>query len=112
MTTIRIGTRASTLAMTQSTTIADWLRANAGVEVELVPISTEGDRSTEPLAEMGGQGVFVAALREALINGEIDLAVHSLKDLPTAQDERLVIAAIPQRVDPRDVLVARDGLTL
>ncbi|MDR7087900.1 hydroxymethylbilane synthase [Aeromicrobium panaciterrae] len=112
MTTVKLGTRASTLAMTQSTTIADWLRSKHGVEVELVQISTEGDRSTEPLAGMGGQGVFVAALREALISGQIDVAVHSLKDLPTAQDERLVIAAIPSRVDPRDCLVARDGMTL
>ena len=112
MTTIKIGTRASALATTQSTTIADRIRASQGVEVELVQISTEGDRSSEPLTEMGGQGVFVTALRDALISGEIDIAVHSLKDLPTAPDPRLVIAAIPQRVDPRDCLVARDGLTL
>lgn len=109
---LRLGTRASTLATTQSGMIADRLRAECGVEVELVHISTEGDRSSEPLAQMGGTGVFVAALREALIRGEIDLAVHSLKDLPTAVHPDLVVAAIPQRVDPRDVLIARDNLTL
>ena len=110
--TLRLGTRASALATTQSGIIADRLRAEWGVEIELVQISTEGDRSSEPLAQIGGTGVFVAALREALIRGEIDLAVHSLKDLPTAVHPGLVVAAIPPRVDPRDVLIARDGLTL
>lgn len=109
---LRLGTRASALATTQSGHVADRLRAEAGVEVELVTISTEGDRSSAPLASIGGTGVFVAALREALIRGEIDLAVHSLKDLPTTPDPRLVLAAIPRREDPRDVLIARDGLTL
>ena len=111
MTTLRLGTRASALAMTQSGLIADRLR-ETGVEVELVTISTEGDRSTQPLAEFGGQGVFVAALREALVRGDVDIAVHSLKDLPTTPDPRLALAAIPQREDARDVLVARDGMTL
>lgn len=110
--TLRLGTRASALATTQSEHIASRLRAESGVEVELIRISTEGDRNPGSLAEMGGQGVFVAALREALIRGDIDLAVHSLKDLPTTPDPRLVLAAIPQREDPRDVLVARDGLSL
>jgi hydroxymethylbilane synthase len=111
-TTLRLGTRASALATTQSGMIADRLKAEWGVQVELVPISTEGDRNREPLAQMGGTGVFVAALREALLRGEIDLAVHSLKDIPTQAHDGLVVAAIPPRVDPRDVLVARDGLTL
>lgn len=111
-TVLRLGTRASTLAVTQSGHIADRLRAEHGIEVELVTISTEGDRNSAPLASMGGQGVFVAALREAVVRGEVDFAVHSLKDLPTAADPRLALAAIPPRVDPRDVLVARDGLTL
>ncbi|KAA1397181.1 hydroxymethylbilane synthase [Aeromicrobium ginsengisoli] len=111
MTVLRLGTRASALAVTQSGLIADRLRAT-GVEVELVTISTEGDRSRQPLVEFGGQGVFVAALREALVRGDVDIAVHSLKDLPTTPDPRLALAAIPQREDPRDVLVARDGLTL
>ncbi|MFC5677343.1 hydroxymethylbilane synthase [Aeromicrobium endophyticum] len=109
---LRLGTRASELAMTQSGMIADRLRTECGVDVELVTISTEGDRSSAPLASMGGQGVFVAALREALVRGDVDFAVHSLKDLPTTPDPRLTVAAIPRREDPRDVLVARDGLTL
>jgi len=112
MNAIKLGTRASLLAMTQSQTIAEWLRTETGAEVELVQISTEGDRSAGLLSEIGGQGVFVTALREALVRGEIDVAVHSLKDLPTAPESHLLIAAIPARFDPRDCLVARDGLTL
>jgi hydroxymethylbilane synthase len=109
---IRIGTRASALATTQSQLVATRLSELHGVDVELVTISTEGDRSDAPLVSIGGAGVFVAALREAVASGEVDLAVHSLKDLPTAADPRLQVAAIPVREDPRDVLVARDGLTL
>jgi hydroxymethylbilane synthase len=109
---LRLGTRASALALTQSGHIAERIRTECGVPVELVTISTEGDRSTAPLASMGGQGVFVAALREALVRGDVDFAVHSLKDLPTTADPRLTLAAIPRREDARDVLVARDGLTL
>ena len=112
MTILKLGTRASTLAMTQSETVAAWLRSETGVEVDLVPISTEGDRNADAVTDFGGQGVFIAALRDALISGDIDIAVHSLKDLPTMPETRLVIAAMPQRVDPRDCLVARDGLTL
>jgi len=112
MTVLRLGTRASDLAMTQSGVVADRIQEIAGIEVELVTISTQGDLASGPLSAMGGQGVFVIALREALVRGEVDLAVHSLKDLPTAADPRLVLAAIPPREDPRDVLVARDGLTL
>jgi hydroxymethylbilane synthase len=110
--TLRLGTRASTLAVTQSELIADRLRTECDIDVELVTISTEGDRSSAPLASLGGQGVFVAALREALVRGDVDFAVHSLKDLPTAPDPRLALAAIPRREDARDVLIARDGLTL
>src|SRR5687768_5154424 len=110
--TLRIGTRASTLATTQSEVVASRLSELHGVDVELVSISTQGDRSDAPLASFGGVGVFVGALREAVASGEVDLAVHSLKDLPTTADPRLTLAAIPQREDPRDVLVARDGLTL
>ena len=112
MSSIRIGTRASTLARTQSALVADALTAATGRETELVPIRTEGDASSAPLAQMGGTGVFVSALREALLRGEIDLAVHSLKDLPTAQPHDIAMAAVPPREDPRDVVVARDGLTL
>lgn len=110
--TLRIGTRASALATTQSGWIADRIRQAHGIEVELVHLSTEGDRSSAPLTEFGGVGVFVAAVRDAVADGRVDLGVHSLKDLPTAADPRLALAAIPTREDPRDVLVARDGLTL
>ena len=110
--TLRLGTRRSALATTQSTWVADRLRA-LGHEVELVEITTEGDRDrTTPLATMGGTGVFVSALREALRDGRVDLAVHSLKDLPTTPEADLVLGAVPTREDPRDALVARDGLTL
>ncbi|WP_427662244.1 hydroxymethylbilane synthase, partial [Serratia bockelmannii] len=82
-----------------------------GRAVELVEITTYGDTSREHLAQIGGTGVFVAALREALLRGEVDFAVHSLKDQPTSQPDDLVLAAVPVREDPRDVIVARDGLT-
>ncbi len=109
---IRIGTRGSALARAQSTIVADALSRATGRETVLVLIRTEGDVSTAPLAQLGGTGVFVSALREALLRSEIDLAVHSLKDLPTAAAEGIALAAVPQREDPRDVVVARDGLTL
>lgn len=108
--TLRIGTRGSKLALAQTGIVADALRA-VGEQVELVVISTAGDQSDRPISEIG-VGVFTSALREALADGEIDLAVHSYKDLPTAPDPRLVLAAVPAREDPRDALVARDGLTL
>jgi hydroxymethylbilane synthase len=107
---IRIGTRGSLLATTQAGAIRDALLAN-GHEAELVIISTEGDQSSEPIADIG-VGVFTAALREAIHEGQVDMAVHSYKDLPTAEDPRFVIAAIPPREDARDALVARDGLVL
>ncbi|MEV4947564.1 hydroxymethylbilane synthase [Streptomyces sp. NPDC053755] len=109
---LRLGTRRSKLAMAQSGQVADAVRQLSGRPVELVEITTYGDVSREHLAQIGGTGVFVAALRDALLAGEVDFAVHSLKDLPTAQHPDLVLAAIPRREDPRDVLVARDGLTL
>lgn len=109
-TVIRIGTRGSLLATTQAGTIRDALLA-AGHACELVIISTEGDRNQGPIAEIG-VGVFTAALREAIHDGRVDMAVHSYKDLPTARDDRFVIAAVPPREDPRDALVARDGLVL
>jgi hydroxymethylbilane synthase len=112
MSTLRLGTRRSALATTQSSWVADRLRA-LGHDVELVEVSTEGDLDrTTPIAQLGGTGVFVSALREALAEGRVDLAVHSLKDLPTAEDPRVVVAAVPVREDVRDALVARDGLTL
>ena len=82
------------------------------VDVETVLVSTEGDRTAAPLTQLGGTGVFVSALREALLEGTIDVAVHSYKDLPTAPAEGIALAAVPPREDPRDVLCARDGLTL
>jgi hydroxymethylbilane synthase len=106
--TLRIGTRGSTLARTQTQTVADAL----GGPVEIVPIITDGDRSAAAVADLGGTGVFVSALRAALLDGEIDVAVHSYKDLPTAPADGITIAAVPPREDPRDALVARDGLTL
>ncbi|WLQ42438.1 hydroxymethylbilane synthase [Streptomyces laculatispora] len=109
---LRLGTRRSKLAMAQSGLVAEAVSEVTGRAVELVEITTYGDTSKEQLSQIGGTGVFVAALREALLRGEVDFAVHSLKDLPTAQPEGLVLAAVPVREDPRDVLVARDGLTL
>jgi hydroxymethylbilane synthase len=108
---IRLGTRRSALATAQANLVADSLRAN-GHEVELVLITTTGDVNRAPLAQIGGTGIFVSALRDALLANQIDIAVHSLKDLPTAQMPGLTIGAIPVREDPRDVLIARDGLTL
>lgn len=108
---IRLGTRRSALATAQATMVADSLRAH-GHEVELVMITTAGDVNRAPLEQIGGTGVFVSALRDALVANEIDVAVHSLKDLPTAPVEALTVAAIPHREDPRDVLIARDGMTL
>lgn len=108
---LRLGTRSSRLALVQSGTVAAALSA-AGREVELVTVRTDGDDSTAPLTTLGTTGVFVSALRDRLLRGEIDLAVHSFKDLPSAPAEGLVIACIPPREDSRDVLVARDGLTL
>jgi len=111
-TPLRLGTRASALATTQSGHVADLVRERLGLEVELVEVSTEGDVNRAPLATMGGTGVFVSALRDALLDGRVDLAVHSLKDLPTTPADGIALAAIPLREDPRDVVVARDGLTL
>ena len=107
---IRIGTRGSLLATTQSGIVRDALRER-GHDAELVVVATDGDLSSAPIAEIG-VGVFTTALRDALAAAEIDVAVHSYKDLPTAEDPRFVIAAIPTRADARDALVARDGLVL
>jgi hydroxymethylbilane synthase len=108
---LRLGTRGSALALAQSQLVADALTAATGRPVELVRIVTAGDRSSAPVARLG-VGVFVSALRDALIADEIDFAVHSYKDLPTAGDQRLHIAAVPEREDPRDALIARDGKVL
>jgi hydroxymethylbilane synthase len=100
------------LATAQSQLVADAVRSVTGREVELVLVTTDGDVSREPLSTIGGTGVFVSALRDALLMGEIDLAVHSLKDLPTAELPELELVAVPERADARDALVARDGHTL
>jgi hydroxymethylbilane synthase len=107
-----LGTRASALATAQSGMIAAAITAASGRPVELVGITTYGDTSRAALAAIGGTGVFVSALRDALAEKRVDLAVHSLKDLPTAAADGLSLAAVPTREDPRDALVARDGLTL
>jgi hydroxymethylbilane synthase len=104
--TIRLGTRGSRLALVQSELVAERLRA-AGHDVELVPIVTEGD--VRPLDMSPGEGVFVAAIARALLSGDIDLAVHSAKDVPLEEDPGLAIAAYPERADPRDALITRHG---
>lgn len=111
---MRLGTRRSHLAMTQSGHVADAIR-ELGHDVELVEVVSAGDRTQAagtPITGTSSTGVFVSALRDALLAGEIDLAVHSLKDLPTYPHEGVTLVAIPPREDPRDVVVARDGLTL
>ena len=110
--TVRIGTRGSALALAQTRTVAASLTAKTGVETEIITISTEGDRSSESLASLGGTGVFASALRDALLAGECYVIVHSLKDLPTMPVAGLTIAAIPKREDARDALCARDEFTL
>ena len=111
MSVVRIGTRGSALALAQTQTVANALTAR-GATVEIVTVTTHGDRSTESLATLGGTGVFASALRDALLANECDVVVHSLKDLPTAPTPGLTIGAIPKRADARDALCARDGLTL
>jgi len=104
---LRIGTRGSDLALTQSGTIADQLRS-IGAIVELEIIQTAGDRSSAPsFGSIGPQGVFVREIEQSLIDGVIDLAVHSFKDLPTQSPEGLIVAAVPERIDPADILLIR-----
>ena len=110
--TLRLGSRRSPMAMAQSRQVADMITERTGRLVELVGITTLGDVSRAQLSQIGGTGVFVSALREALLGGEVDLAVHSLKDLPTGPAAGIVLAAVPVRDDPRDALVARDGAKL
>src|SRR5215472_2425914 len=100
------------MAIAQSTTVAEMLTARTGRAVEIVGITTAGDTSKAQLTQIGGTGVFVSALRESLLTGEVDFAVHSLKDLPVGPASAIVMAAVPPRDDPRDALVARDGAKL
>jgi hydroxymethylbilane synthase len=109
---LRLGTRGSALALAQSGGVAATVIAELGRQVELTPVQTQGDLSSAAIATLGGTGVFVTALRDALLRGNVDIAVHSYKDLPTAPADGLVTVAVPPRQDARDVLIARDGLTL
>jgi hydroxymethylbilane synthase len=108
---VRLGTRGSALARWQADWVADRLRAS-GVQVELVLISTEGDTRSGPIGGLGGQGVFTKEIQRALLDDRIDLAVHSLKDLPTEPVPGLQLAAVPQRESPLDVLITSSGQTL
>lgn len=109
---LRIGTRGSALALTQTGHVADAITAATGRATELITITTHGDRSREPLSRAGGTGLFTGALRDALEAGDVDVIVHSFKDLPTAPHPAFSVAAVPAREDARDALCARDGLTL
>ena len=100
------------MAVAQSRQVADMITTRTGRQVEIVGVTTLGDVSKAQLTQIGGTGVFVSALREALLAGEVDLAVHSLKDLPTGPAAGIALAAVPPRDDPRDALVARDGAKL
>jgi hydroxymethylbilane synthase len=111
-TPLRLGSRRSPMAVAQSGNVATLLTERTGRRVELVGVTTLGDVSREHLAQIGGTGVFVSALRESLLRREVDFAVHSLKDLPTGAPEGITLAAIPPREDPRDALVARNGAKL
>ena len=109
---LRLGTRKSPMALAQSAAVASLIMERAGVQIELVGLTSFGDVSQADLAQIGGTGVFVSALRQCLLAGDIDLVVHSLKDLPTAGVPGIALAAVPARDDPRDALVARDGAKL
>jgi hydroxymethylbilane synthase len=110
--TLRLGSRKSPMAIAQSRLVAEMITERTGRRVEIVGVTTLGDVSRAQLAQIGGTGVFVGALREALLGGEVDLAVHSLKDLPAGPAAGITLAAVPPREDPRDALIARDGAKL
>jgi len=107
-----LGTRKSQMAMVQSQMVADLITERTGCQVELVGVTTFGDVSRAQLAQIGGTGVFVSGLRARLLDGDIDIAVHSLKDLPTTPAEGIELAAVLPREDPRDALAARGGAKL
>lgn len=109
---LRLGTRRSPMAVAQSTLVGRALTERTGQDVELVGIDSAGDTSRALLTQIGGTGVFVTALRASLLAGQVDFAVHSLKDLPTGSTDGIALAAVPGRDDPRDALVARDGAKL
>jgi len=112
MPVLRLGTRKSPMAMIQAGHVAELIRQRTGASVELVGLTSFGDITRVNLPDIGGTGVFVSALRESLLGGEIDLAVHSLKDLPTAALPGITLAAVPARDDPRDALAGRAGAKL
>jgi hydroxymethylbilane synthase len=109
---LRLGTRRSPMAVAQSLQVSRAITSKTGRAVEIVGIDSTGDASRELLTQIGGTGVFVSSLRASLLAGEVDLAVHSLKDLPTGPAAGIVLAAVPGRDDPRDALAARDGAKL
>jgi hydroxymethylbilane synthase len=109
---LRLGSRKSPMAIVQSELVAGLITERTGRRVEIVGVTTLGDVSRAQLTQIGGTGVFVGALREALLGGEVDLAVHSLKDLPAGAAPGITLAAVPSRDDARDALVARDGAKL
>jgi hydroxymethylbilane synthase len=109
---LRLGTRRSQMALVQAGHVARLITERTGRAVELVPVTTFGDVSRSQLAQIGGTGVFASGLRERLLSGEVDVAVHSLKDLPTADPGGILLAAVPARDDPRDALVTADGAKL
>lgn len=110
---LRLGTRASALALTQSGLVGEALVAGTDREVELVHVRSQGDVDrTSPLARIGGTGVFVTAVRQALLDGDVDVIVHSCKDLPTAPAPGIALSCVPAREDPRDALCAAGGRTL
>jgi hydroxymethylbilane synthase len=109
---LRLGSRKSPMATAQSGDVARLITERTGRRVEIVGVTTHGDVSREQLTQIGGTGVFVSALRESLLRGEVDFVVHSLKDLPTGAAPGITLAATPARDDPRDALVARNGAKL
>jgi hydroxymethylbilane synthase len=111
-TPLRLGSRRSPMAIAQSGGVARLITERTGRPAEIVGITSVGDVSPAQLTQIGGTGVFVSSLREALLRGEVDFVVHSLKDLPTAGPAGITLAAIPVRDDPRDALVGRDGAKL
>ncbi len=114
MKTIRLATRASDLALCQARIVASLIESRLGAATELVPLKTAGDRlQGVSLEKLGGKGLFVKEIEEALLDGRADLAVHSAKDLPASLPAELALVAFPERADPRDALVARErGVTL
>jgi len=110
--TLRLGSRKSPMAIAQSRQVARMITERTGFEVQIVAVTTLGDVSRAQLTQIGGTGVFAGALREALLGGQVDLAVHSLKDLPAGPAGGIALAAVPPRDDPRDALVARNGAKL